>query len=137
MSEPFFPPPGARTSEAGGYREPAPAPPLATKPAVVVRPDPPAPEEDAPAGAKKPMPKLSKEEVQALIATSTPEESSAAARSGKRAIILLPIGLLRSVFMALFAEWPVVGFVLTAAIVLGALAWISAPLWKQSREGWD
>lgn len=133
MSEPFFPPPGARTSDAGGYREPAPAPPLATKAAVVVRPDPPAPEEDV--AARPAPPKLSPDEIRALLATEGARRSTLA-RCGKRTIVVVPIGLLHALSSLAFASLPIVATLVSVALGAAGLAYIAAPLWRQERDGW-
>ncbi len=137
MGEPFFPPPKP-AGDGAGYREPAkvaeePSPNRAA--AVVTRPDPLVDEEPAP-GGKKPMPKLSPEEVRALLATEG-ARSSALARCGKRAVILVPVGLIRWGFAVVLGGYGEVAMmIVTIALFAGAFAWMAAPLWKQSKDGW-
>ncbi len=137
MGEPFFPPPGARGPDPGGYREPAPAPPepkaVATTPAVVVRPDPPAADEDD--AARRAPPKLSKDEIRALLATEGARRSTLA-RCGKRTVVVVPIGILHTLSSVAFSSWPIVSTLVTVALGAAGLAYIAAPLWQQERDGW-
>jgi hypothetical protein len=133
VSEPYFPPPGRGPTP---YREPNGAKGEEAPPAkVVVRRAEPPKEEEAPARA---APKLSREEVSALLATSgaTP---SWGARCGKRAaVIVIPVGLIRWGLVLVFGESaPIAATVLSGLCAIAALAWIAAPLWRQNREGWS
>lgn len=143
MSEPFFPPPkhegtsepepGYRSAAARAADEAAPAP---VKPVVVQRAEAP-PESIAPA-VKGKAPKLSKEEVQALLATAGAlEKPSTAVVLGKRTWILVPVGLVSHFFGLVFGEHAAVAQLVTygVGLVLAAL-YILAPLRKQEREGW-
>lgn len=140
MGEPFFPPPKP-AGDGAGYREPAKvaddaAPTPTRAPAVVTRPDPIVEEPAAAPGGKKPMPKLSPEEVRALLATEG-ASSSALARCGKRAVILVPVGLIRWGFAVVLGGYGEVAMmIVTIALFAGAFAWMAAPLWKQSKDGW-
>ncbi len=134
MSEPFFPPPPGKKP----YREPERAPDAPAPPKTVVHRAEPPKEEEAPIEKGKAPPKLSREEVSALLATSG-TNSSVAAQCGKRAaIVVIPIGLIRWGLVLLFGESaPVAAAILSGLCALGAIAWTAAPLWKQKRDGWS
>lgn len=90
---------------------------------VVHRPEPPSDE---------PPPKLSREEVRALLAvTSTNARASAWRRTARRGgVALIPTALASTLLDALLGWWSI------PVVVVIAVAWVAMPLVRQRRDGW-
>jgi hypothetical protein len=95
------------------------------EPRVVHRPEPPQDDE--------PKPKLSREEVQALLAVTqaTSKKPGAWSRTARRGgIALLPTAIVSTVLDALVGWWSI------PIVIALALAWAALPLIRQRRDGW-
>ncbi len=89
---------------------------------VVHRPEPPS--DEAP-------PKLSREEIQALLAVTQVTTSSKWARVARRGgIAFVPTAILSTLLDAFFGWWSI------PIVALLALAWTVMPLMRQRRDGW-
>jgi hypothetical protein len=127
--EPHFPAPERREGDRAAEPRPRPATePEAPKPAVIVRRADPASDEPAPKAA----PKLTPDEVRALLAVEGVKRSRWSRTAIRGGIIIIPTGVI-SLFldMILGAYAPFV----SALVVLGALAWVAWPLLR--RDEWS
>jgi hypothetical protein len=143
--EPRFPPPQAKSAQSSAdnsaYRAPAEPveplePPAAAAPRVVTRPEPPPDDADAAPLAKKAAPKLTRDEMRALMAvtkTNATPWRSVAKRGG---IVSIPTGLIG---LGLDAALDHHALAVTAVLGVVGLVWAARPLWKRDRgddEGW-
>jgi hypothetical protein len=101
---------------------------------IVHRPEPP-PDDDAPGAAPlaKPKPKLTPDEVRALLAVETANRPTPLKRTVKRGVILVPVGLLSLLFRVVFGEY---AWIAETVITLAALVWIARPLFAKD-DGWS
>lgn len=99
-------------------------------PTIVTRPDPPREEPDAPAAAPKPANKLSKEEIAALLAVSTTNQSRSSGVGSRAKRVALPVMILST----LLGYWlGTFGALVPIAFGIAYAAW---PLVTQTKSGW-
>jgi hypothetical protein len=119
--EPSFPSPDAAKRKNADAR----VTPSEPKAAIVLTRAEPVPESDAKPG----KPKLSPEEVRALLAVSEVNRPKERLRRGK--VIALPTILLSVVAHFATAYWPI----FVGLLVVGALVWVFGP-WKPKQDDW-
>jgi hypothetical protein len=127
---PYFPPP--REAKATEAPEAQPEEAFAVEPRAVSRVE--APPSDAapqPEPAKKP--KLSPDEIKALLAVDGVVRPSPFARAAKRGgIVVIPTGLISLLLQLVLGEHAIWVIPL---VILGAIAWTARPLFR--RDGWS
>lgn len=129
MSDRFFPPPPPKRPSPEPVRS-EPASPRAK--VVVTRPETrdELELEQSDHGSDKPKPKLTHEEVHALLAiheAGHPRPSNTSLRRGKR--IFVPVGLLCLLAHLLLGDWE---WAAEIVVTLGAIVWIALPLLRGS-----
>ena len=99
-------------------------------PTIVHRPEPP-PDSDPP---QKPKPKLTPEEVRALLAVgdATRDKTKAQVLWKRGRVILIPVGLIDLALHLLFGDYAIVPMILLG---IASLVWTARPLFK--KDGWD
>ncbi|MEO8874271.1 MAG: hypothetical protein ABI461_01685 [Polyangiaceae bacterium] len=97
---------------------------------VVTRADP--PEDVDETDLADPSKKLSKDEIQAILAVNKINMKSGRTRTMERiAVATAPLGIGSVIAHAAFGAWGV------AILIAGGLAWALVPMAKQDREGWS
>lgn len=96
-------------------------------PVVVTRPEPP-PDDDAPLAPQRP--KLTQDEMRALLAVTQTTQTPLKRAARRGLLAFVPMTILSLVLDALIGWWSVPVLVVITAV------WATRPLWRQSREGW-